>query len=295
MRISNKRDKVLFHSTGYLFITLMSVICLVPFIMVISGSFSDEKTIITEGYRLIPKQFSILAYKLAFRYPVEILRAYGVTVSLAACGTLLGLFVTSMTAFALMRPNFKYRNIFSLYFYFTTLFSAGLVPWYILMIKYLHMKNSYLALLLPQLIHIFDIILMRSFMKSVPEALAESAKIDGAGEFFIYTRIYLPLSKPALATIGLFIALRYWNDWYLALLYISKPELFPLQFYLYKLLTNIEYAQRSAAQASIVFESYPTQTFKLAMTVVATGPIILLYPFVQKYFIRGLIVGAVKG
>lgn len=295
MRIKRGKEQALFNIISYSIVLAFTLICVVPFLLVISGSFTDEGSIHADGYRFIPKQFSLNAYKVAFAMPENIVRAYGVTGAVTVAGTLAGLFIICMTAYGLQRPQFKYRNAFALYFYFTTLFSGGLVPWYILMVKYLHLKNNYLALLFPAMLTVFDIIIMRSFMKSIPEALAESAKIDGAGEFRIFAQIFLPLSKPALATVGLFIALRYWNDWYASMLFISNKKMFSLQFYLYSMLTQMEFAANDAKSAGIVMEQYPAESFKLAMTIVATGPILLLYPFVQKYFIQGMTVGAVKG
>jgi putative aldouronate transport system permease protein len=289
------RGNASFNATGYLFITFLSILCIVPFLLVVTGSFTENASIRIDGYRLIPKVLSLEAYKVALRYPDEVARAYGITVSLTLCGSLLGLFLTAMTAYVLVRKDFKYRNRFALYFYFTTLFSGGLVPWYILIVRYLHLKNSFLALLVPPLFSVFEIIVMRSFMKSVPEALAESVKMDGGGEFLIFSRLYLPLSKPALATIGLFIGLRYWNEWYHALFFISNKKMFPLQFYLYNILTGMEFNGRASATAGLTNQSYPMDSFKCAMTVIATGPIIILYPFLQKYFVKGLTVGAVKG
>lgn len=295
MRINRGKEQTIFNLVSYTVVIIFTLLCVIPFLLVISGSFTDEGSIHTDGYRFIPKQFSLNAYRVAFAMPGNIIRAYGVTGTVTVAGTLLGLFIICMTAYALQRPQFKYRNAFALYFYFTTLFSGGLVPWYILMVRYLHLKNNYLALLFPAMLTVFDIIIMRSFMKSIPEALAESAKIDGAGEFRIFAQIFLPLSKPALATVGLFIALRYWNDWYASMLFITDKKMFSLQFYLYSMLTQMEFAANDAKSAGILMDQYPAESFKLAMTIVATGPILLLYPFVQKYFIQGMTVGAVKG
>ncbi len=295
MGYRDRKDSRLFSAAGYAFVTIVASLCVVPFVLVVTGSFTDNASIQIYGYRFVPKVFSLEAYRFAFRQPREIINAYAVTVSLTVCGSLLGLFLTAMTSYVLVRRSFRYRNAFALYFYFTTLFSGGLVPWYILMVRYLKLKDSYLALLLPMLFSVFDIIVMRSFMKSVPETLAESARIDGAGEFRIFTQVYIPLSTPALATIGLFIALRYWNDWYNALFFINSRKLFPLQFYLYKILSGMEFAQRASSTAGFVNQSYPAESFKLAMTVIATGPIILLYPFLQRYFVKGMTIGAIKG
>lgn len=261
-----------------------------------SSSLSEESTIIEKGFQIFPSAFSTEAYSLLFKYPEEMLRAYGITISVTAIGTLFGLFLTSMTAYVLSRRDFKWRGRFSFFFFFTTLFSGGLVPWYLMIVNYLHLKDTLLVLILPLLMNVFYIIVMKSFMSSIPDAITESAKIDGAGDFRIFMQLIVPLSKPALATIGLFIALAYWNDWYNALLFISKSELMPLQYYLYKMLGNMD-GMRKAMMASgaVVNTDLPTESLKMAMTIVATGPILLAYPFIQKYFVTGLTIGAVKG
>jgi putative aldouronate transport system permease protein len=290
-----KRDRIAFNILAYILITLLALFCVVPFIMVLSGSFSTERLIMRYGFGLLPKGFSLESYKTVFRNPRDILRAYGVTILLTFSGSFLSLFLVSMSAYVLLRKDLRSRNFFALFFYFTTLFSGGLVPWYILMLRYLGMKNNFLAMLLPPLFSVFDLIIMRTFMKGIPESLCESAKLDGANEFIIYTRIYIPLSLPALATVGLFVALRYWNDWYNAMLFITNERMYPLQFYLYKILNSLQTIRMAAERAGVPVPEMPTQTFKLAMTVVATGPILFLYPFVQKYFIKGITIGAVKG
>ena len=200
-----------------------------------------------------------------------------------------------MTAYVLYRRDFPWRNKLSFFFYFTTLFSGGLVPWYILIAKYLNLRNNPLSMLIPGLVSVFNILIMRNFLKSIPDSLVESAKIDGANDFIIYLRIILPLSGPSLATVGLFIALNYWNEWYNAMLFMTKADYFPLQYYLYRTLNSMNFAAQAAAEAGVEVPIMPTQSFKLVMTVAATGPIIFLYPFVQRYFIKGITVGAVKG
>jgi len=289
-------EKISFNLLGYFFISVFAMMCIIPFIMILTGSVTEESTIVREGYKLIPSVLSFESYAFIFRAPVQMLKAYQVTLLVTVAGTAAGLFLTAMTAYVLQRKDFKYRNVFAFYFFFTTLFSGGLVPWYILIIRYLELKNSLFALILPMLLNVFYIIIMRSFISStIPDAISESAKIDGASDFRIFLSIILPLSKPALATIGLFIALNYWNDWYHALLFIEKENLYPLQYFLYNILNSINFANSAAAQAGVAVVSMPKESFKLAMTVVATGPIILLYPFVQKYFVQGITVGAVKG
>ncbi|WP_379160835.1 carbohydrate ABC transporter permease [Paenibacillus sp. sgz5001063] len=289
-------DRLLLSVIGYVSLTILAIFCIFPFILVVSSSLSEESTIIEKGFQLIPTDFSTDAYSLLFKYPADMLRAYGVTISVTAIGTLFGLFLTSMTAYVLSRRDFKWRGRFSFFFFFTTLFSGGLVPWYLMIVNFLHLKDTLLVLILPMMMNVFYIIVMKSFMSSIPDAITESAKIDGAGDFRIFMQLIVPLSKPALATIGLFIALAYWNDWYNALLFISKSELMPLQYYLYKMLGNMD-GMRKAMMASgaVVNSDLPTESLKMAMTIVATGPILLAYPFIQKYFVQGLTVGAVKG
>lgn len=292
-------DIKIFNIIGYSILLIIALICLIPFLLVLMGSLTEEKEIIMNGYSLFPSKISLTAYKTALEEPMAIVRAYGVTVSLTVLGTSIGLFIVAMTGYVLQRKDFEWRNKVSFFFYFTTLFSGGLVPWYILMVKYLHLKDNYLALLLPPLLSVFNIIIMKSYIAGIPQALTESAKIDGAGDFQIFIKVILPLIKPALATVGLFIALAYWNDWYNSMLFINNEKLFSLQYYLYKIVNNIEAYKNILSQAggstigSVI--EMPTESLKMALAIIVTGPIILLYPFVQKYFVSGVTIGAVKG
>ncbi|SFH31657.1 putative aldouronate transport system permease protein [Lachnospiraceae bacterium NLAE-zl-G231] len=286
---------VIFNVIGYIMVGLVALICLLPFIMLVSGSFSSEQAIRFTGYGMLPKDFTLEAYKVVFKYPEKIVRAYGVSIFITAVGTGIGLFITTMAAYVISRKDFKYRNAISFFFYFTTLFNGGMVSTYIFYIQYLHLKDNLLALILPGMVNIFYLLIMRSFVSAIPIALVESAKIDGAGEFRTFLQIVLPLLKSGLATIGLFMALGYWNDWYNAMLYMNTSEKYPLQYMLYDLLQQTQALARIASQAGIRVESLPSNTLKLAMAVVATGPIILLYPFVQKYFVKGVTIGSVKG
>jgi putative aldouronate transport system permease protein len=248
-----------------------------------------------EGFKLIPNQLSLEAYEFIFRFPEDIIRAYGVTVSLTVVGTVLSLFFISMSSYVIQRTDFKWRNIFSFFFYFTTLFSGGLVPLYILVVNYLKLKDTYWVLLLLPLINVFYILVMKSFMRSIPAAITESAKIDGAGDFTIFMRLILPLCKPALATIGLFVALGYWNDWFHSLLFISDQKLYALQYYLYKVIGNVDALKIVAEKTGMKVPDLPGEGLKMALTIVVTGPIVFLYPFIQRYFVKGLTIGAVKG
>jgi len=261
----------------------------------VMSSFMTEKEIITEGFKLIPKQLTTAAYKFLFQNPKAIINAYSVTILITVVGTTVGLFLMSMTGYVLNRKDFKYRNFFAFFMYFTTLFSGGLIPTYILMVKVLHLKDNILAMILPGLMSPWSVFLMRNFMKSIPDSLYESATIDGAGGFRIYWQIYLPLSIPSLATVGLFQALGYWNEWYNAMLYIESANKFPLQYLLQKMVNQANIQQLILRGITIDVTQLPTQSIKMATAVVAIGPIILLYPFVQRYFITGLTLGAVKG
>lgn len=199
-----------------------------------------------------------------------------------------------MTAYVLSRKDFEWRNKFSFFFYFTTIFNGGLVPWYILCVRYLKFNDNILGLLLPFMLSVFNILVMKSFMNSIPTAIIESAKIEGANDFMIFILI-LPLLKPALATIGLFIALMYWNDWFLSYIFMQNQKLFSLQYYLYKIVAGAEALKRLTNVPGRENVIVPTESLKLAMTIITTGPIIMLYPFVQRYFVAGLTIGAVKG
>ncbi len=299
-RLKIQKDVIALNIIAYTFTALIAILCLLPFIMVISGSFSSERAVAANGFSLIPQDFSLEAYKTVFKTPSVVIRAYATTTVLTVTGTALGLLLQTMTAFVLARKDFPWRNGFSFFFYFTTLFSGGLVPTYVLYTRTLGLANNYLALLFPLLFSVFNLLIMKSYIMGVPDTLFEAAKIDGAGDFRILFQITLPLIKPALATVGLFIALAYWNDWYNAMLYIREEKMFPLQYFLYKQVNSIEAYKKMIANNQVSGDvistlSLPTQTLKMALTVVVTGPIILAFPFVQKYFVQGVTIGAVKG
>jgi putative aldouronate transport system permease protein len=295
MRIKTEASMIWFQLIAYSTILFFSIFCLLPFWLIISGSITSENEIITEGFKIWPKQISFEAFKAVFSSPEQIFTAYGVTIGLTVAGTILGLFLTSMAGYVLARADFKFRDQLAFIIYFTTLFSGGLIPWYILIVKYLSLKDSYLAMLLPLLVSAWNIILMKNFMKAIPESIVESARIDGAGDFRIYARIIMPLAIPGLATIGLFLALGYWNDWFSASLFMTTDSKFPLQYLLYKILASAAVLKTSVANNISVTVTPPTETLKMAVAVIATGPIVFLYPFVQKYFVKGLTIGAVKG
>lgn len=298
MKIRQDKLTIIVHAFSYIFIGLFTVACLLPFILMVSASFSDEIMLNQTGIGLLPKGFTTTAYGLIFKVPKMIIGSYVVTITMTVIGTVVGLFLIAMTGYALQRKDFPYRNVISFFIYFTTLFSAGLAPTYLWITKYLGLKGSYLAVFLQLLMTPWLIVLMKNFAKSVPFEITESGKIDGAGDFKIFTALVLPMLKPALATIGLFLALGYWNEWYNSMLYLSSSseiKFFPLQYYLYRIITQAAALKNSLAGSNVNPGTIPTQSLKMATAVVATGPIILLYPFVQKYFISGITVGAVKG
>ena len=284
---------------SYVFCGLVALLCLIPFIIIVSSSFSSEEAVLQDGFSLLPQDFSLQAYETVFREPVVVFRAYATTILLTLCGTVLGLLLQTMTAYVLARKTFTWRRAFSFFFYFTTLFSGGLVPYYLLITTTLGLRDNYLALLLPLMFSVYNLLIMKSYILGIPDSLIEAAKIDGCGEFRILFQIVVPLIKPALATVGLFIALAYWNDWYNAMLYIKEENKYPLQYFLYQQINDIEAYKKLIASGNVSSSvissvSLPTQTLKMALTVVVTGPIVLAYPFVQKYFVQGITNGAVK-
>lgn len=292
-------DEIALNIIAYSLTTIMALLCLLPFLMVLSGSFSSEEAVTNFGFSLFPQDLSLEAYKTVFIKPGVVLRAYVNTISLTLVGTALGLLLQTLTAYVLSRKDFEWRNKFSFFFYFTTLFNGGLVPYYILMTRTLKLDNSFFSLLLPLMFSVFNLLIMKSYIMGVPDSLVEAAKIDGCGEFRILFQVVVPLIKPALATVGLFIALAYWNDWYNAMLFIGDETKYPLQYFLYQQVNNIEAYKRliasGAASGAVTSVSLPSQTLKMALTIVVTGPIILAFPLVQKYFVQGITIGAVKG
>lgn len=294
------KDVIILNIIAYIFCGAIALCCLIPFIMVLTGSFSSEDAIVENGFSLFIQDFSLDAYKTVFEDPLVVGKAYLVTILLTLFGTAIGLILQTMTAYVLSRKDFEWRNAFSFFFYFTTLFSGGLIPYYMLMTITLNLQDTYLALLLPLIFSVYNLLIMKSYISSVPESLMDAAKIDGCGEFKILFKVVMPLIKPALATVGLFIALAYWNDWYNAMLYIKTESRYPLQYFLYKQVNNIEGYKKMLANSGVSSTvlssvSLPTQTLKMALTIVVTGPIVLAFPLVQKYFVQGITIGAVKG
>lgn len=275
-------------------VILFAVCCLVPFILGISASFTDETTLARDGYQLWPSKFSTKAYQLLFKTN-QIFQSYGVSIFVTVVGTALSLLATMLIAYPLSTGKLKYGNKINFFVYFTMLFNGGLVPTYMLISRYLGMKDNVWVLIVPILINPWNMFLLRNFFNSIPSSLAESAQMDGANDLRILFQIILPVSTPALATIGLFYALAYWNNWFQALLYIDKSSLKPLQALIMEMLRNADFMSSMAGQMGVASSDIPTTTSKMATAMVTIGPIVLVYPFAQKYFTSGIMVGSVKG
>lgn len=280
-------DKMIVHGV----LIAISILFIFPLLLIISTSFSNEQAITTTGYAILPKQFTIFAYSYILSDPSQILNAYGVTTIVTVTGTALGLLIMSLLAYALSRRDFRFRRPLSFYVLFTLLFNGGLVPWYILITQYLHLKDNILVLILPYLVIPWFVLILRTYFAGLPSEVIEAAKLDGAGEWRIYFQIVVPLSTPVLATIGLFLMLLYWNDWWLSLLFINNPNLVSLQYLLYRLQTNIDFLAASPMSTGM---SIPANSVRMAMAVLAVGPMALAFLFAQRYFVRGITLGSFK-
>jgi putative aldouronate transport system permease protein len=280
-----------------LFTGAFALACLYPFIMVISGSLTTRQAAATYGFTLVPREFSTEAYKILFSNSWAIINGYKVTLAVTFIGTAASILTNSMMAFALSQPSLPGKKALNIYVLITMLFNGGMVPWYIVCTRYLHLKDSLFALIIPMLAGAWNIFLIRNYFRSIPYDLYESAKIDGAGDFYAFIRIYVPLAKPVLATVLLFTALGYWNDWWLGLMLIEKQELQPLQMLLRAIISNIQFLQTmdSSPQMQLMMANIPGDGVRMALVVITTGPIIALYPFVQRYFVKGIMIGSVKG
>lgn len=287
-----KKTNIFFN----ILIGLFAFSCVFPFIFIIILSFSDETAMVVNGYQLIPETWSLDGYRYLAQMGDQIIQALFVTVFVTVVGTLINTTLTSSYAYAISRKDFKFRKFFTMFALVTMLFSAGLVPGYIVMTSLLGLKDTIWALILPMAMSPFNIIVMRTFfIRSVPNAIIESARIDGAGELRTFWKIVLPLAVPGIATISLFAAIGFWNDWFNALLYIQSDNLMPLQYVLMQIQSNIEFMIENAGMSSMIGTAgIPKEATRMAMVVISTLPIALSYPFFQKYFISGLTIGGVK-
>lgn len=306
-KIANNKDvrddmPVVIKVVAYITTTFFALACLIPFLLCLSASVTEEVTLATYGYQLIPKKISLAAYQYILDSGDQVWRAYGVTLIVTATGTLLGLLVMSLFAYAVTRPSFPWKNQFALFSYFTMLFQGGMVSAYIINTRLYHLGDTIWILILNGCVSAYYILLMRTYMSnSIPSEIFESAKMDGAGEIRCYWQFALPMSKPTLATIGLFSVVKYWNDWNTGHLYlIKRNDLAPIQLVLKRIENMAEFLNSAEGQMSQVdydemLEALPTESFKMALVVMVALPMIIFYPFLQRFLVKGVTVGAVKG
>jgi len=282
-----------------LFFIMCSIVCIAPILLIIAISFTDEKVLLVKGYNFFPEKYSVKAYDYVITAGDTIWRAYGVSILVTLLGTVLSLMVICLYAYPLSRQSFKYRNFFSFFAYFTMIFGGGLVPWYMVYTQLIPIKNTIWVMIVPYLMNAWYMMIMRTFFKTtIHESIIESAKIDGAGEFRIFFVVVLPLCRAGLATIGLFCTLGYWNDWWLPLMFITEHRLYNIQYLMYQTLNSIQYLVSGSAQfaeSAKILAELPSESARMAIAVLSIGPIIFAYPFFQKYFVKGLTIGAVKG
>ena len=295
---SMKRANIINQTLIIIGLTILCIAILAPFVLLVSVSFSNEKDVLTNGYSFWPRKFDLAAYKFIFDNPTSIINAYKVTAIFSVSGMILGLFFRSQMAYCLSWGKMRGKRFLSFYLYFTMLFGGGLVPSYILITQYLHLANTIWVYIIPGLISPWDIFMMRTFFKGLPYELYESSVIDGASEYRIYAQMVLPLSKPILATLALTSFLGGWNNWNTSLLYIDDPKLFSLQFLLQKIMRDLQLLQSAEQTGSTHLMSVadiPSETTRMAMAIVVAGPALVIFPFFQKYFVKGLTIGSVKG
>ena len=275
---------------------IMVMMYIIPFLMVISVSFSDEMSLIVDGYRLWPAKFSTKAYEMIFSDPTQIINSYRTTIIFTAAATFLAILIMGVMAYPLSRSNYKHRKFVTVLVLFTMLFNAGMVPNYLLIVKYLKLNNTIWVYILPGLVGAYNLIVIRTNYRSLPKELIESAKIDGASEIRICFQIVMPLCKPVLASIGFLFMVNKWNDWMNSMLYITKPQLYSLQYMLQRILNEAAYLKQMAEAGTLMGgEVFPTESFRYAMALVAAGPVLCIFPFFQKYFAKGMTIGSVKG
>lgn len=291
MRIKKKMGQIVLH---IVFIVLM-LVYVVPFAYLVASSFTDETALAQNGYRLIPSEFSTMAYELVFKKPMQMIRAYGVTFFFTVTSTILSTLVMALLAYPLSRPNFLWRKQVNFMVYFTMLFSGGMVPTYIVITNILHLNNTIWVYILPGLVSAYYVMIIRTSYRAIPDELVEAAQIDGAKEMYICFKIIIPLSKASIASVAFLYLVAKWNDWMTSQLYIRKPELYSLQYLLQRLLREADFLKNSMAGSADIGSIMPSETMRFAMALVAAGPVLIIFPFFQKYFTKGMTIGGVKG
>ena len=295
------REEKIFQIFGHIVMIFLSVCAVVPLILLVISSVTDNDTLVRNGYSFFPEKLSLYAYEYIFKTGNSVINAYVVSIVLTAVGTVLALMLTTLLAYALSKRGLPGRGILTFYVFFTMLFNGGLVPTYLNYTNTFGLKNTFWALLVPGLLtNGFYILLMKSyFMTSVPVEITEAAIIDGASEFQVFGRVVLPLSKPIVSTIGLFAGIGYWNDWQNGYIYLTKrTELYSIQNLLNRMIQNIQYLSQNSSSirnADMGLAAIPSVSVRMAMAVVGILPIILIYPFIQSNFVKGITLGGVKG
>jgi len=296
-KIKKPLGEKLLSASFHTFLCFFSLVCVVSFLLILAISFQSQTEITNSGYSLIPSEPTVEAYKLILEKPMSLVKSYGITFLTTILGSVLGVWLSATAGYVISRKDYRYNSIVTFYIFFTMLFNGGLVPNYIMLANWFHLKNTVWVLILPLLVSAWNIMLFKGFFQGIPDALIESAKLDGAGEFRIFTQIVLPISKPAIATITLFYVLGYWNDWYNSMLYTTEDKYYTLQYLLMLILKNVEFLNSATARemGAIQDAVVPTLNVRMGMCVLAAGPILVVFPFFQKYFVKGITIGAVKG
>lgn len=295
MKMRTGKEFNLFDIFNYIVLGLLSIIALIPFLLVIIVSFTPEKYIMMNGFSLFPKELTLTAYKWILGGNSTIFNAYKISIIVTASGVVGGLVLVSMMAYSASRKHLRYRNIIAYIAWVPTVFYSGLIPFYMVLIK-LHLQNNILGLIVPMLISPLNVFLMMNYFRGLPDAIMESSKIDGASDFKTFIRIVMPMSTPVIATVSLFIILQFWNDWQLSLLLLDTGHrnLFPLQYLLRQIMAQVSFAQNQTVKM-VGANELPQESVKMATILVTLGPVVLVYPYIQKYFVRGITLGAVKG
>ncbi len=276
----------------------LSAFFLIPLLLVASISLTQQQWVNAHGFSLWPHVFSLEAYQYILQAPSILLHAYGVTIFITVVGTTASLLMVTLIGYVISRPDYAYRGVTTLYIYFTMLFSGGLVPFYFLMTKYLHLGNTVWAMIVPGLVSPFYVLVMKGFLAKIPMEIIEAAKIDGAGEWRIFFRIVLPMATPALATVGVFTSFAYWTEWFNALLFTTTQSLTPIQLLLYRIFDDISLITsnpQAAAALHLSFEKIPTTALEMAMVMFVAVPILAVFPLLRRYYVQGLTVGSLKG
>lgn len=297
--IESKTQKYILRVISVIILIALSIGCIIPFVIVISASFSDETALVSQGYSLLPRNFSLAAYSSIFKNPKQLVDSYILTIFVTVVGSLTSILMVSAAAFPLSRKDYRWKKPINFYYYLTMVFSGGTIPTYILISKYLHMKNSIAVLIIPTLFNSYNMFLLKTYFSQLPSSLYEAAKIDGANEFYIFFKIAMPLCITGVATVLLLTGLSYWNSWMQCMLYMTNDKYLTLQYFLQRIMSNIESITKNANSATGMsggdLSRLPSESARMAMCILSAGPMVFVSMCFQRFFMRGIAVGAVKG